>query len=95
MTLLSVTGRIVDGECVVTVTGDVDLATAGQLRDALVRSAAAGHPLAVDLSGVRFLDATGIGALVAGRLATGGRFRVVGATGVVHRVLSITGLLEP
>ena len=91
---LSVAGEIVDGVCVVSVVGDVDLSTAGRLRDALLSSAAAGHPLVVDLAGVRFLDAAGISALVSGRQATGGRLRIVGATGVVHRVLSVTGLLE-
>jgi stage II sporulation protein AA (anti-sigma F factor antagonist) len=93
--LLSITGRVVDGVCVISVSGDVDLANSGQLRDALLRSAAAGHPVVVNLSGVTFLDATGVSALIAGRMATGGRFRLVGATGVVHRVLALTGLVEP
>lgn len=92
---LSITAEVVDGVCVVHVGGDVDLATAGQLRDALVSSAAGGHPMVVDLSGVTFLDAAGLSALVAGRRAAGGRLRIVGATGVAHRILSLTGLLSP
>lgn len=93
--VLSIVGAIVDGVCVIRVDGDVDLATSAQLRTALLRSAAAGHPVTVDLSGVGFLDATGISALVAGRLATGGRFRIVGATGLVEKILGLTGMLGP
>ena len=92
---LSITAEVVDGVCVVRVSGDVDIATAGQLRDALVTSADGGHPVVADLSGVTFLDAAGLSALVAGRRATGGRLRIVGATGVAHRILSLTGLLSP
>jgi anti-sigma B factor antagonist len=92
---LSITGEVVDGVCTIRVTGDVDLATADQLRDALVRSADSGLPVLVDLAGVGFLDATGVSALIAGRQAAGGRFRITGASGVVHRILSITGLLDP
>ncbi|GAA1027391.1 STAS domain-containing protein [Virgisporangium ochraceum] len=92
---LSITAGVVDGVCVVRVTGDVDFATAGQLRDALLESAAGGHPVVVDLSGVTFLDAAGLSALVAGRKATGGRLSVVGATGVAHRILILTGLFSP
>lgn len=88
--LLSIT--TVDGNRVVRGTGDIDLASADEFRDALVAAAADGLPVVVDLSGVTFLDAAGVSALVAGRIAAGGRFRLVGATGIVHRILAITGL---
>lgn len=90
MTPLSVT--TVGGERVVAGTGDIDLVSADGFRDALVAAAADGLPVVVDLSAVTFLDAAGLSALVAGRIAAGGRFRVVGATGVVRRVLEVTGL---
>jgi anti-sigma B factor antagonist len=92
---LSVTAEVVDGVCVVRVTGDVDFATAGRLRDALLTSAAGGRPVVVDLSGVAFLDAAGLSALVAGRRAAAGRLTVVGATGIARRILDLTGLLNP
>jgi anti-sigma B factor antagonist len=76
-------------------TGDIDLANAGEFRAALVAAAGDGLPVVVDLSDVTFLDAAGVGALAAGRRAAGGRFRLVGARGVVHRILSLTGFLEP
>lgn len=56
------------GVPVLSLAGEVDLATVPLLRDALVRSAAE-HPgatLAVDLDGVAFLDSMGLGVLVGG-----------------------------
>src|ERR1700761_3203244 len=52
-------------DCViVTITGDVDIATAPLLRERLARMAAAGTPVVVDLDRVSFIDAAGLGALV-------------------------------
>ena len=52
------------------VAGEVDMATAPRLRDALVQLAAE-HPAAtavIDLDGVSFLDSLGLGVLVGGLL---------------------------
>jgi anti-anti-sigma factor len=54
-----------------------------------------GDALVVDLGAVRFLDSSGIRALVdADRAAglTGGRVNLVGATGVVRRALEVSGV---
>lgn len=51
----------------------------------------------VDLSGLRFLDSSGINVLVKGRRQAdqaGVSFRVDGATDIVRQVLSLTGVLE-
>ena len=51
---------------VVTLAGDIDLASAGSLRTVLVEVAQRASSVEVDLLMVRFLDSAGIGALVAG-----------------------------
>jgi anti-anti-sigma factor len=81
----------------IVVVGDVDLATAPLLRDRLF-SVLRDHTLAlvdVDLSGVAFLDCTGIGALVAAYNAavrSGCRLQVTNPQPIVWRVLEVTGL---
>lgn len=78
------------------VRGDVDLVSHEQLREAL-NIAVAGtqpRPIEVDLSGVTFLDATGVGIMVAAYNSArrqGLTLRVGGAAGIVRRVLEITG----
>jgi anti-sigma B factor antagonist len=52
------------GYAVVTVAGEVDIATVAQLREPLFELAAGGRPLVVDLDQVSFIDASGLGALV-------------------------------
>lgn len=55
-----------NGTTVVTVRGDLDLATAPRLRDAAVGRLMDGdRRLVIDLDGVEFLDSTGLGTLVA------------------------------
>lgn len=82
-------------ECaVLSVSGEVDLATAPQLRQQLVDLVADGHRrIVVDLSRTDFLDSTGLGALVVGlkRLrAHDGEMRVVCTTPRVRKVFEIT-----
>ncbi|MEV4622448.1 STAS domain-containing protein [Asanoa sp. NPDC049573] len=81
------------------VVGEVDLATAEDLRDRLL-DVLRGHPpvaLTVDLSGVTFVDCTGISALVAVRNAVvqvDCHLRVTGVRPIVRRILDLTGLLS-
>ncbi|MEO5748588.1 MAG: STAS domain-containing protein [Ornithinibacter sp.] len=93
---LSVTTSQHDDVCVVTVTGEVDVHTAAQLRVALDEEIAAGHArIVLDLDGVGFLDSTGLGVLV-GRLKLvrnhSGWLRIVCSNDRVLRVFRITGL---
>ena len=54
-----------DGDAVVTVLGEVDMATADQLRAAVTEAMTTwGGTVVVDLSGVTFLDSQGIRALL-------------------------------
>ena len=80
------------------VRGDIDLSSRDRLGTLLmVAIASDAVEVCVDLADVEFLDCSGIGALVIGRITaawTGCRFRVVNATGVVARVLDATGMAE-
>lgn len=85
-----------DGCAVVAVEGEVDLATAPRLREALSDAVATGHlRLVVDLTATEFLDSTGLGALVTGLKrvrAKGGEMRVVCTSARVCKVFEITGI---
>lgn len=73
------------------VIGDVDLATVPNFRSALVEACRDGRPVVVELGGCTFLDSIGVGLLLgAARRASHG-FTVVGATGTVRMLLSLTG----
>jgi anti-sigma B factor antagonist len=81
---------------VVTASGEIDLATAGQLRDRLIAAVLdADVDVVVDLSGVTFLDSTGLEVLVRtnSRLVSAGRRLVVrDPSQRVRRVLGVSGL---
>lgn len=86
-----------DGLTVVWVTGDVDLAAEASVTQALADVVASGTTtgVVVDLSGVPFLDSSGIRALVRGHLAAaeaGLELTVRGAQGTVEQVLRLTGV---
>jgi anti-sigma B factor antagonist len=93
---LTVSTRIGPGCAIVAVSGDVDISTSPDLRNALAEAVAAGNrAIVVDLSAVRFVDSTGLGVLVGAYTAmrnAGGRFAVVNDHSAVLKVLSITAL---
>ena len=78
-------------------TGELDLASADALRDAVTEAVKSEEvdAILVDLEGLTFLDSTGIGTLVAGwRQAgdSGKHLRVDRAHGMAREVLRITGV---
>jgi anti-anti-sigma factor len=82
-----------DGVQVVSLYGQLDLANAQRVREVLVT--AAGSTLVVDLSGLHFMDSSGIAALLGARneiTGAGREFELRGAQGIVRRVLEVTGL---
>jgi len=94
MVEFAVTSLESDGETFVAVTGEIDLATAPELRAALMT--VAGH-LTVDLAGVSFMDSSGLGALVAAQKHTvggGHRFSVRNETDLVERTMKLTGVYD-
>jgi anti-sigma B factor antagonist len=88
--------RIVQGVPVIAVTGEIDVATAPQLREALHGAIAQGQSTVVlDLLGVTFLDSTALGVLVGGLKRCrelGGELHVVIADARIRKIFEITGL---
>jgi anti-sigma B factor antagonist len=85
-----------DGErTVLTVAGEVDVATVESFRHALL-AAQRSHRVVVDLSAVTFMDSAGVNALVGAyhRVSGDDELRLVGLRPNVRRVFEITGLLE-
>ena len=84
------------GCAVLSVAGEVDLATAPRLREALATMVAEGHlKVVVDLTDTDFLDSTGLGALVTGLKrvrAKGGDMKVVCTSPRVCKVFEITSI---
>lgn len=94
--------HVVGGVPVLAISGEVDLAAAPAVRDALGALLAGGSPdagpngqVVVDLSGVRFIDSTGLSALVAAHtrsVENGGELRLAAVPPGVRQVLELTGL---
>jgi anti-sigma B factor antagonist len=86
-----------DGRAVVTVRGELDLATAPELETALLERLDAGHEVVLDLRELQFMDSSGLRVLVTAhtRAADGGpRFAIVRplAGSEVAKILEIAGI---
>jgi anti-sigma B factor antagonist len=83
---------------VLAVRGEIDVATAPQLREQLLELVSAGHKqIVVDLAGVDFLDSTGLGVLVGGLKrvrSNDGELALACPQPRVLRVFEITGLTQ-
>jgi anti-sigma B factor antagonist len=89
--------RVDSGVAVVTVTGDVDVASSAALRDGLLQVVADENfrGLVVNLAGVSFIDSTGIGVLVGvwrRTKATVGSLALASPSRQARSVLDTTGL---
>jgi anti-anti-sigma factor len=84
-----------DGQCVYyRCAGELDLATAPMLRDALDQI---DSDVILDFGAVSFLDSSGIAVLVAqqrGLQTRGHTLRLVALSGIPHRALKITGVFD-
>ena len=87
-----------DGLSTITVRGELDLATAPQLAEALSDGVLGPcRRVLVDLREVTFLDSSGVGTLVAARKQLASRDTHLALRcldGPVTRILTVTGLLE-
>jgi anti-sigma B factor antagonist len=95
MELLQVSTSRAHGWDVVTAVGEVDVASSPSLLQAIEGVVAPDVRLAVDLSGVSFLDSTGLGTLVQTLNAVteaDGELRVVVSDPNVLRVFEVTSL---
>jgi anti-anti-sigma factor len=95
---LRVVPQAVGFRCVLSVAGEIDIATANILRSALERALESGsREIWVDLGEVTFMDSSGLNALVrADHDVAGhhGRLTVICPTGPVRRTLELTGLVH-
>jgi anti-sigma B factor antagonist len=88
-----------DGVTVLSVTGEVDVATAPALRSRLddTVDTVGGGTVVVDLTGVTFIDSTGLGVLIGARKRcseAGRELRVVVSEPRILKVFEITGLTD-
>ena len=87
------------GGVVCRVTGEIDLANSQDLRDRAIEAMKAhGPPLVIDLSGVSFMDVSGVRALLAIRrhaaiIDPSGQIELRGVARSVLRVLTLTQAL--
>lgn len=84
-----------DGTCVVALVGEVDLDGSARLRDTLLSCLESAPGTVVDLSGVTFMDSSGINALITAHQAAqagGARLRLAAPQEPVLRVLQLVGV---
>jgi anti-sigma B factor antagonist len=95
---LTISARSGPGNAVVLdLTGFIDLSNVQSLADAISKALAHASDLTVDLTGLTFLDSTGLREFAAGYQqaeASGVGFRVVNAQGTVLAVLRIAGMYD-
>ena len=86
--------KLNDGRRSLSVSGELDLATAPLLDQALEGEIESGMDVTFDVEGLRFMDAAGLQVLVRVRRAIGRRGRVLlrHPGPIVRRVISLTGL---
>lgn len=89
------------GECVVTLTGDIDVAVEHNIGNAITRAVGDCPPqvtvVTVDLSGVTFLDSTGLGALLDAHQSVAAQEREMVLRGTpprLARLFDLTGLSD-
>lgn len=92
-----VTTSRINGSTYVAVRGELDIATASQLHEVLVAEAAKGGMLVLDITGLEFIDSSGIRVLVVAwqeAQSDGQRLRLTQTTPPVMRALDLVGLLD-
>lgn len=84
--------------CEIRLLGELDMSTAPQFRDELLRLAEAGSPqITVDLTELAFIDSTGLSVLITGLKRVrqqGGDMALRSPSPSTRKVLEITGLHE-
>lgn len=81
---------------VLSVRGEVDIATVGELEDKIASLGDPKSGLVLDLTATEFMDSSGLRLLVSAHekfAAEGGNLRVAVGPGPIYRLLDITGLL--
>jgi anti-sigma B factor antagonist len=87
---------IAAGTATLTVHGEIDLDTIGELSDAFGRLGSSAH-VDVDLADVSYMDSGGLRSLLTAKSdieQLGGRLRVTAASSIVDRLFEIAGVAE-
>jgi anti-sigma B factor antagonist len=82
-------------ELVFELAGELDLAGRDELAEAVIAALPGASTVVMDLSGLRFIDSSGLSALLRCRQSArdlGRQFFICGASGAVARVLEMTGI---
>jgi len=79
---------------IVGLSGELDLASAGSFEQALREAEASAGRLVVDLSGLGFIDSTGIHVLLEAQRRSGGRLSLRRGPDEIHHVLELTGVAD-
>jgi anti-sigma B factor antagonist len=86
------------GWTVLSVKGEIDIATAGILDEAIEQCVTDGRTrIAVDLEGVSFMDSTGLRTLIVAHRRLGdvsGRLAVIPGSGPIRRLLEVAGVVD-
>jgi anti-sigma B factor antagonist len=94
---LSITTSREGSTAIVAASGEIDLSNAGDLRSAVTAAADGVDRLRLDLTGVDFIDSTGLGGLLELRStlrAQSVTLEIVAGEGPVRQAVEITGLGE-
>lgn len=86
-----------NGVTVLTVSGELDIATADTLQSRTRRTLAEGYDVVIDLAGVTFFDCSGLRALIVARHVAaqfGARLRLRAPSPAVERILQVTGVRD-
>jgi anti-sigma B factor antagonist len=97
MAALTVNRTRVGGVALCVATGDLELSSVGELRVAVLGAAEGVERLRLDLSGVAFIDTSGLAALLELRSslhAADVGFEITAVDGAVRRAVEITGLSD-
>ncbi len=84
-----------EGATIIYVQGEIDIATAERLRDAIEPHMGPSQTITLDLSGVEFMDSSCVRVLVQARgalTADGGSLVLRNPSTVAHRLLTLTGI---
>lgn len=81
-----------DGSFTVTLGGELDLATVERAREAL-ESVPAGSTVVLDLTGLTFIDSTGLGLIAEAAMRSEGRLTVIPDVRT-RRLLDLTGMTD-
>jgi anti-anti-sigma factor len=91
---VTVRAEMKPGNPVISMFGDIDMSTADAFASALAPCVGAGGPVPIDLSGVSFMDSTGVYVLLDAATSLGDRGCIIvhGVHDGVAKVIEMTGL---